>query len=287
MINFIKKNIRYLFVLVLLIGMALIWFVVFVEDRAGWLTVAFLDVGQGDAVFIQAENGNQILLDGGANKAVLHQLGKMMPFYDRSIDMVIVSHPDADHIGGLVEVLKRYHVGSVMESGVDSKGVVYKEFKKLIRDKEIQNILARKGMQIKIDEGLFLNILFPVTDVSKMESNQASIVVKLVYGDTSFLLTGDAPKSIEKYLISIYDEGLESNVLKLAHHGSKTSTSEIFLGYVNPEYAIISVGAENRYGHPNQEVLDLLEKFEIKVLRTDESGTIIMKSDGEALSVTQ
>jgi len=282
--EFTKKNAKYLFVLVLLVGVALVWYAVFAESRSG-LTVAFLDVGQGDAIFIQAENGNQILLDGGANKTVLQQLSKVMPFYDRSIDMLIVSHPDTDHIAGLVEVLKRYNVALVMEPGVDSEKVIYKEFKKLVDEKEIQNIFARKGMRVKIGRGVYLDILFPVTDVSEMESNQASIVAKLIYGNNSFLLTGDSPKSIEKYLVGVYREELDVDVLKLGHHGSKTSTSEVFVGYTNSEYAIISSGADNRYGHPHKEVLDILNKFEIKVLRTDELGNIIIKSDGDTLTV--
>lgn len=284
MFKFIKENFRYLVVGSLFIGVIFVWYAVFYESRSG-LAVYFLDVGQGDSIFIQAENGNQILIDGGQNKSVLSQLSKVMPFYDRSIDVIIETHPDSDHIGGLVEVLNRYDVGLVMESGVKSDSAIYKKLKSIIEQKNITEILGKKGIRINISEGLFLDILFPVGDASEMEANTASIVTKLVYGDTSFLLTGDSPKAIEKYLSSAYKSSLNVDVLKVGHHGSKTSTSEIFIGYTSPEYAIISAGKENRYGHPHQEVLDILGKFEIRVLRTDESGLIKLSSDGRNVVV--
>ncbi|MBU1091835.1 MBL fold metallo-hydrolase [Patescibacteria group bacterium] len=284
MIKFVKENFRYLVVGFLFACVIFVWYAVFYESRNG-LAVYFLDVGQGDSIFIQAENGNQILIDGGQNKSVLNQLSKVMPFYDRVIDVVIETHPDGDHIGGLVEVLNRYDVGLVMESGVKSDSAIYKELKNIIGRKNITEILGKKGMRMNVGEGLFLDILFPVSDASEMESNSASIVARLVYENTSFLLTGDSPQAIEKYLASVYKDNLDVDVLKVGHHGSKTSSSEIFIGYTSPEYAIVSVGADNRYGHPSQEVLDILKKLEVKVLRTDEMGTIKIKSDGENLSI--
>ncbi|MFH1979111.1 MAG: MBL fold metallo-hydrolase [Patescibacteria group bacterium] len=284
--SFVKNNFKYIFVALLLVGAVLVWYAVFSEDREG-LEVYFLDVGQGDAIFIQAENGNQVLLDGGKNKEVLRQLSKVMPFYDRSINVVIESHPDSDHISGLVDVLKRYNVGLMMESGVDTSSDVYQEIEKVVKEKNIQKVLARKGMIINLGGGAYLEILFPDREVNGLETNQASIVAKLVYGETSFLLTGDSPKSMEKYLVSVFGEGLDSNVLKVGHHGSKTSTSELLLGYSDSEYAVISVGADNSYDHPSQEVLDLLERFDVKILRTDERGTIKIKSDGESIAIDE
>ena len=183
-----------------------------------------------------------------------------MPFYDRSLDIVIESHPDSDHINGLAEVLKRFNVGLVMESGVGNNNQAYKEIEKIIDDNGIQKILARRGMRINMGNGVYMDILFPDRDVFGLDTNTASIVAKLNYGSASFLFTGDSPKSIEKYLVSLDGKNLQSNVLKIGHHGSKTSTSEQFLGYVDPEYAVISAGKNNRYGHPHQEVLDLLNR---------------------------
>jgi len=283
--DFVKRNFRYLFLAVLLAGVFLVWYAVFAEDRAGELTVDFLDVGQGDAILIDTPAGQQILIDGGPNKTVLRQLAEVMPFYDRSIDVVVETHPDSDHISGLVEVLKRYNVGLVLEPGVESGSSVSKEFEDAVKQKNIPEVLARRGMRLNLQDGVYLEILFPVGDVSGWDTNDACIVAKLVYGKSSFLFMGDSPQKIEKYLVSVSTEGLDADVLKVGHHGSKTSSSELLVGYTSPEYAVISVGADNKYGHPNQEVLDILNKFGIKILRTDESGTIKIKTDGESIGV--
>ncbi len=279
------------------------------ESREGELTVAFLDIGQGDAIFIQAPNGNQILLDGGPGKAVLRELSKVMPFYDRSIDVVIASHADQDHVGGLPDVLRKYKVGIFMEPGVPGESSSYEELERLVTKEEgeekIKKILARRGMVVDLGGGAVLQILFPDRDPSGMETNMSSIVARLVYGENEFLLTGDSPKAIEEYLVSLEknpkeghlqnapvpegalqeDFSLQSDVLKAGHHGSKTSTSPTFLGAVSPKYVVISSGKNNRYGHPHQEVLDILDTFGAKILRTDTSGRIIFKSNGKMLQV--
>ncbi len=264
-----------------------IWGAVLSEERGSMLTVAFLDVGQGDAIFIEAPNGNQILLDGGPNKKVLSELSNLMPFYDRSIDMVIASHPDKDHIGGLPEILSKFSVDNVMESGVSSNTAVYREFEKIIKNKNITKILARRGMKVWLDKkkNIYLEILFPDRDTTGWDTNEASIVARLVYGSSSFVLTGDSPQNIERYLVFLDSGKLKSSVLKLGHHGSRTSTSELFLGSVYPQYAVISAGGNNRYGHPHKEVMDLIKKLEIPFLETSKEGTIIFKTDGESLYV--
>lgn len=282
----IKKNFKWFLVLGLFLGVAFTWYAVFAEERSG-LTVVFLDVGQGDAIYIEGMNGNQVLIDGGPNKEVLRQLSRVMPFYDRSIDVIIESHPDADHISGLVDVLERYDVGLVMESGVGSDSAVYAELENVRNQKGIQKILVRRGQIIDLGEGVFLEILFPDRDVSGLETNLASVVCRLVYGETEFLFTGDSPKAMESYLISVYGKELQSDVLKTGHHGSKTSTSEMFLGYVGPEYVVISSGKDNKYGHPSGEVLDILKKFGAEIFRTDEKGAIKMQSDGESITVAR
>jgi beta-lactamase superfamily II metal-dependent hydrolase len=282
-----NKNFKLYFLGTFLIINFFIWGAVFAENRAGQLTVAFLDIGQGDAIFIEAPNGNQILIDGGPNKKILSELSKLMPFYDRSIDMVIASHPDKDHIGGLPEVLSKFYVETVLEPGVSSNTAVYKEFENVIKNKNIKKVLARRGMKIWIDknDGIYLDILFPNRDTTGWNTNDASIVARLVYKNSSFVFTGDSPQKIERYLAYTDGKKLKSDVLKLGHHGSKTSTSKIFLGSVFPQYAIISAGLKNRYGHPHKETLDLLKKFEIPFLETSKEGTIIFKTDGDNLYV--
>jgi competence protein ComEC len=264
------------------------------EERNGLLTVAFLDVGQGDAIFIEAPNGNQMLIDGGPSKAVLRELSKVMPFYDRSIDVVLATHADQDHVGGLPDVLQKYKTDIFLESGVPGDSSSYKELEKMLEEDNsgIKKILARKGMMVDLGDGATLEILFPVTVFDGMETNNASIVARLVYGENEFLFTGDAPTNIENYLAfqedlkSSYSNSLQSDVLKVAHHGSKNSDSEEFVSVVSAEYAVISVGKDNKYGHPNKEVLDTLNNFGAKIIRTDESGRIIFKSDGVNLSET-
>lgn len=283
----IKQNVQWYFLGFLFLTTVFIWGVVVYEDHGGVLTVAFLDVGQGDSIFIESPNGNQVLIDGGSNKKVLRELGKMMPFYDRSIDVVIATHPDKDHSGGLVPVLENFSVDIVIEPGVGSDTKIYQSFEDIIEEKGIERILARRDMIIVLDskKGIYLSILFPNQDVSGWDKNDASIVAKLIYGDTSFLLTGDSPKGIENYLVYTDGPYLKTDVLKLGHHGSKTSSGEEFLQAAAPLYAVISAGENNSYGHPHKEVIDRLEKLNIPHLATYEEGTITFQSDGKEVTL--
>jgi competence protein ComEC len=276
----VKKNIKFYLLLGLFIVNIFIWFVILGQNN-GKLIVAFLDVGQGDAVYIQAPNGNQVLIDGGVNKSVLRQLNKIMPFYDRSIDVIIATHPDKDHIGGLPDILDRYKIDFFLDSGNESDSSTYLELLRLTEAMGIKSIQAKRGMVIVLDNKVFLNILFPDRDVSLVESNTASVIAQLVYGETEFMLTGDSPKAIENYLVMLDGENLESDVLKVGHHGSKTSSSEAFVGFVQPKYSVISAGKDNTYGHPHQEVLDILKQFGSTILSTQDKGMIVFKSDGE------
>lgn len=269
-----------LFILIFLILLATFsGYIAFRERRVGEMTVAFLNIGQGDSIFIESPSGNQVLIDGGPDRSVLREISKVMPFYDRNIDLVIATHPDADHIGGLVDVLGRYKVGLFMEPGTESETSIYQELEKRIKKPEISKIEARQGMVVDLGSGALLEILFPVLDPSGMETNTSSIVARLVYGESEFLLTGDSPLNIEEYLV---DSGvvLDSDVLKAGHHGSKTSTSDTFVKKVDPEYAVISAGKNNKYGHPHKEVLDILSKNNVEILNTADIGRIIFKTDG-------
>ncbi len=283
-------RLRLIILFVLFLAALILVYAAFKEERGGILTVAFLDIGQGDAIFIEAPNGNQVLIDGGPGKSVLRELGQVMPFYDRSIDIVLATHADSDHIGGLPDVLSKYEVGLFLESGVAGESSAYGQLERQIteRSKEggMERLEARRGMVVDLGRGAILQILFPDRDPEGMETNTASIIARLVYGESEFLFTGDSPTAIERHLVTVEGgrEGLRSDVLKVGHHGSKTSTSAEFVAAVSPQYAVISAGQNNRYGHPNKEVLDILNSFGATVLRTDESGRIIFKSDGRQLS---
>ena len=287
-------KLRLVILVVLLLGAVFSLYAVWREERNGILTVAFLDVGQGDAIWIESPSGNQVLIDGGPGKVVLRELSKVMPFYDHSIDVVMASHADQDHVGGLPDVLKKYKANIFIEPGVPGESSSYEKLEKIVAEKEISNslpknkigikkVLARRGMLIDLGDGAILQILFPDRNPLGMETNMASVVARLIYGENEFLFTGDSPVAIENYLVSL--DSLESDVLKVGHHGSKTSTSQTFVSAVSPEYAVISVGKDNRYGHPNQETLDTLTNFGAKILRTDELSRIVFKSDGINLEI--
>lgn len=244
------------------------------------LCVVFLDVGQGDAIFIQSPSGKQMLIDSGRDSSVLRQLGEVMSFSDRDLDYVLATHPDADHIGGLASVLDRFSVSEVIRTENESETGVWEVAERKVGEEGAVVHFARRGQRYDLGNNVYLEILFPDIDASELESNTASIVARLVYGDTAFMLTGDSPKSIEEYLVLVEGEHLQSDVLKAGHHGSRTSTSELFLAEVDPDYAVISAGRDNSYGHPHLEVTDLLFNFGVETLSTAEVGNVVFWSDG-------
>ncbi len=278
----VKKNLRQLFLLFLICLNIFIFYLVWYRTDKN-LIVSFLNVGQGDAIFIKAPGGRQMLIDGGPNNSVLRELGKVMPFYDRSIDVILVTHTDQDHIGGLVEILKRFKVDLIIQTNSTSSSAVYQEFANLIIEKNIPEEIIMSPKILTLGQGVKFDILFPNHNTTGWETNEASIVGKLRYGKNSFLFTGDSPQKIEKYLVSKYGNYLDSDVLKVGHHGSKTSSADVFVGTVSPFYSVISVASNNRYGHPHDEVLKTLAKFSENILRTFDSGQIIFKSNGEDL----
>lgn len=283
--SFLRKYPREVVVGTLILSNIFVWLAVYQRQPGDILRVYFLDVGQGDAIFIDSPSHGQVLIDGGKNRKVISEIDKILPFGDKSIDVVIATHPDADHIGGLPEVVSRYDVGLILEPGVESDTNIDDELKRRIEDKNIPSILARRGMVLNLGDGVKLTILFPTQDVSNWETNRASIVAKLEYGESSFLFTGDSPIDIENALMRMNQEILDTDVLKAGHHGSRTSTSENFVKIVTPAYAVISAGRNNSYGHPHKEVLEILKNFGSKILTTADSGTITFQTDGTTLIV--
>jgi len=285
----LKAHIRWYSLSGLFLVTIFIWSVIFSEghlpSREGLLRIAFLDVGQGDAIFIETVSGRQVLIDGGPNGSVLAALGEVMPYYDRSIDLVVATHPDLDHIGGLPAVFERFKINTFLASGVEGKSAAYTALMRSVTTENVEHLLAQRGLLIHLDEETTLQVLFPDREFSDISPNDASVVLKLTYRETSFLFTGDSPKKIEKYLVFLDKENLDVDVLKVGHHGSKTSSEEVFVERTSPLFAVISVGAQNRYGHPHQEVLEVFERFGSEVLRTDKHGTIIIESDGREIFV--
>lgn len=262
-----------------------IWYGVFGQERSSQLDVSFLDVGQGDAIFIKTPSGRQVLIDGGRGSKVLQELNKVMPFWDRSIDIVIATHPDSDHISGLIDVFKRYDVETFVHSGVAHDTEEARTLEAVASSEQSNNILAHRGQVYDFGDGVRIAILFPDRDVSRMESNAASIIAKVSFGEHSFLLTGDSPVMIEEYLLSLSTEEVQSTVLKAGHHGSKTSNSPLFVGFAEPEYVVMSRGCDNSYGHPHQEVTDTFTVFEVQILDTCINGRVTFTSDGQTLRV--
>ena len=266
-----------------------VWLAFYQRQPSDTLSVYFLDIGQGDAIFIDSPTHGRALIDGGPNRKVLSELGKILPFADKRIDVVIETHPDKDHIGGLPEVVSRYRVGIFIEPGVESENTIDDELKKRLGEKNIPKLLARRGMVINFGDGVKLQILFPLPsqDVSNWETNRASIVARIVYGDKSFLLTGDSSIQIENVLVNLPAgrQVLNSDVLKAGHHGSRTSTSLEYAQAVSPEYTVISAGKDNTYGHPHKEVLDILKQVGAQIVSTIDSGTIKFETNGKTLEM--
>src|SRR3989344_2554125 len=238
------EQLRWYILGLLFVSTIFIWYAVIREDRQGILTIAFLDIGQGDAIYIEAPNGNQMLVDGGPPKTVLSALRKVMPFYDRSIDMILVTNPDKDHIAGFIDVMQGFKVEKIIEPGTHSSTETYTELEKSVTRKNVSRTVAERGQIIWLDKkyGVGLQILFPDRDISGLNTNDGSIVGRLFYGNTSIMLTGDSPDNIERYLVLLDGKSLRSDVLKVGHHGSRTSTSEEFVCFISPTLAVISDG---------------------------------------------
>ncbi|MFZ2593920.1 MAG: MBL fold metallo-hydrolase [Minisyncoccia bacterium] len=252
------------------------------------MTVSFLDVGQGDAIYIESPTGVQVLVDGGKDAVVLSRISRVMPWHDRSLDMIIGTHPDGDHVSGLVHILRRFFVEEIMYSelshnapGAEAFDVEIAKIKKIGR--EIHHPVS--GDVYALGGGAYLRIYFPYSEgVQVTDTNDSSTVIQIIYGDVQFLLTGDAPQYVEDALVYRFGKQLQSTVLKLGHHGSRTSSSELFLKTVSPKHSIISRGCDNTYGHPHAEVISLLNENLYDYLDTCIEGTITFSTDGVTLS---
>ncbi len=264
-----------------------IWAAVFDKTRNENLRVSFLNVGEGDAIFIQAPSGRTVLIDGGPDVGVLRQLSTVSPWYTHSIDVVIPSHPDADHITGLIDVLERYHISYVVQSSVLGDTPIWNMLENEIAKSAghgTRIITALRGQIIDLGSGAYLEILSPDRNVPNVDTNVGCVVTRLVYGATSFMFSCDAPQNIEDYLVYLDGKNLHSDVLKAGHHGSKNSSSPLFVGFVDPQYAVYSRGCDNKYGFPAAETVATFKQFDIPTFDTCTDGTVTFTSDGQKVT---
>ncbi|MBT5016877.1 MBL fold metallo-hydrolase [Candidatus Peregrinibacteria bacterium] len=241
----------------------------------GELWVDFLDVGQGDAILVTVPSGEQVLIDGGPEQIVLEELAEVMPFLDRKIEVLVLTHPHADHVMGLVPVLQRYEVGAVLLTGAAYENPVYDAFLAEIRLQNIPLWIAQSEADFRFGE-VFFDVLYPFESVLGQEFkniNNSSIVLRVSWEDFDVVLTGDAEHEVEKELL-VTGVDLKAEVLKAGHHGSRTATGAGFLAAVSPETVVIQCGADNQFAHPHKETLARLESLNIQVLRNDLEGRI-------------
>lgn len=270
------KKSFFILLTLLILNILVLPFVVFLSFGA-YLEVSFFDVGQGDSIFIETPGNYQVLIDGGPSYSkVLDGLSREMPFNDKEIDLVILSHPESDHMTGLLSVLENYKVDNIIWTGIEKEGEKFEIWKRMINEEGANIYYANAGDKVIMGD-VSLEIINPKEVIKGevlKESNDTAVVSKLQYKDSSFLFTGDISSKIESKLTDI-----DVDVLKVPHHGSKYSTSEEFLKKVSPLISVIQVG-KNSYGHPTEEVLTRLDNFGIKVLRNDTNGDIKIVSDG-------
>ena len=270
-----------------LLACAVVWTAAFTAPN-GRLTVTFLDVGQGDAIFIQTPSGKQLLIDGGPDpEALQRELGRVMPFWDRSLDLIVLTHPDADHLNGLVSVLERYTVSLVAETRVESESAQYASFRALAGRAETERVEAFAGYELRTGDGVVISVLNPPADVPEWTPdlrNSSGVTLRVSYGDISFLLPADIHRYTEEALVAS-SAPLQATVLKAAHHGSATSSSQAFLNAVGPEVVVVSAGLHNQFGHPAPEVVERLMGAvgEGNVFVTAEHGRVQFSTDGERL----
>ncbi|EPB8153317.1 ComEC/Rec2 family competence protein [Clostridium perfringens] len=246
------------------------------------LMISYMDVGQGDAAYIKV-NGNDILIDAGPRSNSKELLEQLKAKNIDDFELVIATHPHEDHIGGMVDVFKEYEVKSFYSPKITHTTKTYENLVKAVKDEGLKTKELKGGMVIDLGEGAKFEVFTPQKSEYE-ELNDYSPIMKLSFGDTSYLFTGDAEKLAEEEALAKYKTSLDSDVIKFGHHGSSSSSSNAFIEAVSPKYGIISCAKDNKYGHPHRETLDIIKKYNIKTFRTDTDGEIILTSDGKSIN---
>ena len=243
------------------------------------LMISYMDVGQGDAAYIKV-NGNDILIDAGPRSNSKELLEQLKAKNIDDFELVIATHPHEDHIGGMVDVFKEYEVKAFYSPKITHTTKTYENLVKAVKDEGLKTKELKGGMVI---DGAKFEVFTPQKSEYE-ELNDYSPIMKLSFGDTSYLFTGDAEKLAEEEALAKYKTSLDSDVIKFGHHGSSSSSSNAFIEAVSPKYGIISCAKDNKYGHPHRETLDIIKKYNIKTFRTDTDGEIILTSDGKSIN---
>lgn len=248
------------------------------RDRSyGRLGISFLDVGQGDSALIRTPSGQVVMIDGGPDNKVLQELGSRLPFYRRRIDFMILSHYHDDHIAGLIETMRRYEVGTIIYPGDHQDSLLVSELLKAAAETGTEVKALEQEARLSLGEGCGLNLLNPKALGVPADPNN-SLAARLECAGTRLLFSGDNDQRVEGALV---DSGwpLEADIFKASHHGSKTANSSGFLEAVSPRLIVISVGADNRFGHPSPETIETIGALGMRMVRTDESGTVAIYND--------
>ena len=246
------------------------------------LMISYMDVGQGDAAYIKV-NGNDILIDAGPRSNSKELLEQLKAKNIDDFELVIATHPHEDHIGGMVDVFKEYEVKAFYSPKITHTTKTYENLVKAVKDEGLKTKELKGGMVIDLGEGAKFEVFTPQKSEYE-ELNDYSPIMKLSFGDTSYLFTGDAEKLAEEEALAKYKTSHDSDVIKFGHHGSSSSSSNAFIEAVSPKYGIISCAKDNKYGHPHRETLDIIKKYNIKTFRTDTDGEIILTSDGKSIN---
>ncbi|EJE7233690.1 MBL fold metallo-hydrolase [Clostridium sporogenes] len=248
------------------------------SNKSNELKVHYIDVGQGDSILVQTKDKN-ILIDSGTRKSSDNLINYLKKQHIKKLDYVIATHPHEDHIGGMPKVIDEFEIGNFYAPKKTANTKIFKDMILQLKKKNLKINVAKKGISLDLSNDSSLDFLAPVKD-NYENTNDYSAVIKITHGNTKFLFTGDAEKTSERDILNS-NVDLSSNVLKVGHHGSHSSSSKEFLDKVNPKMAIISCGKNNDYGHPHKETMKELNKRNIEVYRTDIDGNILLTSDGE------